>query len=150
LAGCTYAKISYNIEGLFFENRDTLEAYSRELKNTAMKTLVYIAKALKMETDEMTVLFEEGMQAMRMNYYPACPEPEKAIGLTPHSDAVGITFLLQLNEVQGLQIRKDDIWISIIPLPNAFIVNIGEILEVIYIYNSCVLYIYICHMHNLD
>ncbi|KAK1439367.1 hypothetical protein QVD17_05184 [Tagetes erecta] len=111
--------------------RDTLEAYSAELKNTAMKTLVYIAKALKMESKEMTELFEEGMQSMRMNYYPPCPQPEQVIGLTPHSDAVGITFLLELNQVHGLQIRKDDTWIPIIPLPNAFIVNIGEIIEIV-------------------
>ncbi|PWA37288.1 oxoglutarate/iron-dependent dioxygenase [Artemisia annua] len=111
--------------------RDTLEAYSRELKNTAIKTLLYIAKALKMESKDMIVLFEEGMQGMRMNYYPPCPQPEQVIGLTPHSDAVGITFLLQLNEVPGLQIRKDEIWIPIKPLPNAFIVNIGEILEIV-------------------
>ena len=117
---------------IFYNYRDTLEAYSRELKNTAIKTLLYIAKALKMESKDMKVLFEEGMQAMRMNYYPPCPQPEQVIGLTPHSDAVGITFLLQLNEVSGLQIRKDEIWIPIKPLPNAFIVNIGEILEVIF------------------
>nr|GEV60354.1 protein SRG1-like [Tanacetum cinerariifolium] len=81
--------------------RDTLEAYSRELKNTAIKTLLYIAKALQMDSKDMIVLFGEGMQSMRMNYYPPCPQPEQVIGLTPHSDAVGITFLLELNEVLG-------------------------------------------------
>ncbi|KAK9074935.1 hypothetical protein SSX86_003254 [Deinandra increscens subsp. villosa] len=111
--------------------RDTLEEYSTELKNTAITTLVYIAQALKLETKELMVLFEEGMQSMRMNYYPPCPQPEKVIGLTPHSDAAGITFLLELNGVQGLEIRKDDIWIPVEPLPNAFIVNIGEILEIV-------------------
>ncbi|PWA43884.1 oxoglutarate/iron-dependent dioxygenase [Artemisia annua] len=112
-------------------SRDTLEAYSRELKNIAIKTLLYIAKALRMESKDMIVLFEEGMQAMRMNYYPPCPQPEQVIGLTPHSDAGGITFLLELNEVPGLQIRKDGIWIPVKPLPNAFIVNIGDTLEIV-------------------
>ncbi|KAL8200190.1 hypothetical protein R6Q57_011529 [Mikania cordata] len=111
--------------------KDTIEEYSKELKNTAIKTLLYIAKALKMETKDMMVLFEEGMQSMRMNYYPPCPQPKEVIGLTPHSDAVGITFLLELNDVQGLQIRKDGLWIPVVPLPNAFIVNIGEILEIL-------------------
>ncbi|XP_071702171.1 protein SRG1-like [Rutidosis leptorrhynchoides] len=111
--------------------RDTLEIYSRELKNVALKTLLYIAKALKTEAKDMIVLFEDGMQAMRMNYYPPCPQPEQVIGLTPHSDAVGITFLLELNEVEGLQIKKDEIWIPVRPLPKAFIVNIGEILEIV-------------------
>ncbi|KAJ0769996.1 putative codeine 3-O-demethylase [Helianthus annuus] len=99
--------------------------------NAAKKTLLYIAKALNMETTDLMALFEEGMQSMRMNYYPPCPQPEQVIGLAPHSDAVGITFLLELNEVHGLEIRKDGAWIPITPLHNAFIVNIGEILEVI-------------------
>ncbi|KAI7736963.1 hypothetical protein M8C21_003640 [Ambrosia artemisiifolia] len=112
-------------------NRDILEEYSREIMNTAKRTLMYISKALKMETKDLMLLFEDGMQSMRMNYYPPCPQPEQVIGLTPHSDAVGITFLLELNEVHGLQIRKDGIWFPIIPLPNAFVVNIGEILEIV-------------------
>ncbi|KAI3700193.1 hypothetical protein L2E82_44814 [Cichorium intybus] len=111
--------------------RDTLEAYSKALKNVALKTLGFISNALKMDNNDMMTLFEEGMQAMRMNYYPPCPQPEQVIGLTPHSDAVGITFLLQLNEVEGLQIKKDGTWIPVKPLPNAFIVNIGDILEMV-------------------
>ncbi|PWA35844.1 codeine O-demethylase [Artemisia annua] len=111
--------------------RDTIEAYSRELKDISMKTLFLMAKALNMEVEDMNVLFDEGMQSMRMNYYPPCPEPEKVIGLSPHSDPLGITFLLQINDVEGLQIRKDGIWMPVKPLPNAFIVNIGDVLEIV-------------------
>ncbi|KAF2618853.1 hypothetical protein F2Q68_00042246 [Brassica cretica] len=71
------------------------------------------------------------IQTMRMNYYPPCPEPHQVIGLPPHSDAVALTILLQVNEVEGLQIKKDAKWVSVKPLPNAFIVNVGDILEII-------------------
>ncbi|PHU08843.1 putative 2-oxoglutarate/Fe(II)-dependent dioxygenase [Capsicum chinense] len=37
----------------------------------------------------------------------------------------------QLNETEGLQIRKDDIWVPIKPLPNALIVNIGDMMEIV-------------------
>ncbi|XP_071703406.1 oxoglutarate-dependent flavonoid 7-O-demethylase 1-like [Rutidosis leptorrhynchoides] len=111
--------------------RDTLESYSSELKNVALKTLLYIAKALNIDAKDITVLFDEGMQAFRMNYCPPCPQPEQVIGLAPHADAVGITFFLELNEVEGLQIKKDDIWIPVRPLPDAFIVNIGDIIEIV-------------------
>ncbi|KAL8265894.1 hypothetical protein R6Q59_003238 [Mikania micrantha] len=111
--------------------RDSLEAYSTEVKNVSLKTLMFIAKASKMEVEDMKVLFEDGMQSMRMNYYPPCPQPEKVIGLSPHSDPVGITFLLQINEVEGLEIKKDGIWMQIKPLPNSFIVNIGDALEIV-------------------
>lgn len=87
-------------------------------------------KALEIESKEISKLFEDGMQSMRMNYYPPCPQPEQVIGLTPHSDAVGLTILLQVSQVEGLQIKKDGMWVPVKPLPNAFIVNIGDILEV--------------------
>lgn len=111
--------------------RDTLDEYSREVKKASLKTLMFIAKAVNMEVEEMKALFTDGMQAMRMNYYPPCPQPEQVIGLTPHSDAVGITFLLQLNQVEGLQIKKDGMWIPVKPLHDAFIVNIGDILQIV-------------------
>jgi isopenicillin N synthase-like dioxygenase len=95
-----------------------------------MKILKLMAKAIGMEYNYMKNLFEDGRQSIRMNYYPPCPQPELVIGLSPHSDATGLTILLQLNEIEGLQIRKDGMWIPVIPLPNAFVVNIGDILEV--------------------
>ena len=107
-----------------------MEIYAVELRNLAMTILGLIAKALKMEASDMKELFEEGYQGMRINYYPPCPQPDQVIGLAPHSDPAGLTILLRLNEMEGLQTRKDGMWIPIKPLPNAFIVNVGDILEV--------------------
>ncbi|GMH19417.1 hypothetical protein Nepgr_021258 [Nepenthes gracilis] len=111
--------------------RDTLEIYSSELQKLAMKLFYYMAKALKMDSNDMKVSFEEGKQEMRMSYYPPCPQPDKVMGLSAHSDATGLTILLQANETEGLQIRKDGKWVPVKPLKNAFIVNIGDILEII-------------------
>ncbi|XVF40233.1 hypothetical protein PTKIN_Ptkin01aG0095500 [Pterospermum kingtungense] len=108
--------------------RDDIEAYSEELRNVASKILAFQAKALGIDGDDMRI-FEGGWQAMRMNYYPPCPQPEMVIGLNPHSDPVGITILLQINEMEGLQIRKDGAWIPVKPLPDAFVVNVGDIIE---------------------
>ncbi|XVE53011.1 hypothetical protein DITRI_Ditri02bG0170400 [Diplodiscus trichospermus] len=97
--------------------RETLDIYSWEMKNLTMTILSLIAKAINMKAEEMKELFEDGKVSIKMNYYPPCPQPEQAIGLTPHSD--------------GLQVKKDGKWVPIKPLPNAFIVNIGDILEII-------------------
>ncbi|XP_021722456.1 protein SRG1-like [Chenopodium quinoa] len=113
--------------------RDTMENYSIQLPNLDMKLLDCMSKALKIDTERMTEMFGDhkgAHQSLRMNYYPPCPQPEKVIGLTPHSDAVALTILLQFNEVEGLQIQKDGKWVPINPLPNAFVVNIGDILEI--------------------
>lgn len=70
------------------------------------------------------------MQSLRMTYYPPCPQPELVTGITPHSDATILTFLLQLNGVDGLHIHKDGCWFPVSILPNALVVNVGDILEV--------------------
>ncbi|XP_027087083.1 oxoglutarate-dependent flavonoid 7-O-demethylase 1-like isoform X1 [Coffea arabica] len=111
--------------------RETLDQYSRELKILAIKVLEQMTKALGMKLEDMTMLFEDGMQTMRMNYYPPCPQPELVMGLCPHSDADGLTILLQVNEVEGLQIKKAGAWVPVVPLPNAFTVNVGDILEIV-------------------
>ncbi|WCJ32346.1 2-oxoglutarate (2OG) and Fe(II)-dependent oxygenase superfamily protein [Euphorbia peplus] len=111
--------------------RESLDKYSIELKNLSMKILSSMAKALEIDDEEeITGIFEDGHQSMRMNYYPPCPQPHKVIGLTPHSDASALTILLQVNEVEGLQIKKNGKWVSVNPLPNAFVINIGDILEI--------------------
>ncbi|GAY54999.1 hypothetical protein CUMW_161030 [Citrus unshiu] len=111
--------------------RETLEVYSMELKTLAENLISKMGEVLNIKDEEMREFFENGVQAMRMNYYPPCPQPEKVMGLSPHSDAAALTILLQLNEVEGLQVKKDGKWIPVTPLPDAFIVNIGDTLEII-------------------
>ncbi|XP_052181878.1 protein SRG1-like, partial [Diospyros lotus] len=111
--------------------RNTIEAYTAELRKVGMKLLSLMAKALGMKEEDMMKIFGDGVQTIRIGHYPPCPEPEKVIGLSPHSDASGITILLQATDVEGLQIKKDGKWVPIKPLPDAFIVNIGDSLEIL-------------------
>ncbi|KAJ4976225.1 hypothetical protein NE237_001331 [Protea cynaroides] len=127
----TYLRKPHLFPKLPLPFRGTLDAYSLEMKKIAIAILEQMGKALKMETAEMREIFEDGMQSMRMNYYPPCPRPEQVIGLSPHSDSLGLTILLQINGIEGLQIRKDGNWIPVTPLPDAFILNVGDIMEII-------------------
>ena len=118
---------------MLFHCRDHLENYCLVLKNLAVTIIGCMEKALKIKTNELVELFDDICQGMRMNYYPPCPQPEHVIGLNPHSDMGMLTILLQANDIEGLQIRKDGQWISVQPLPNAFVVNLGDMLEVTYV-----------------
>ncbi|XP_074272404.1 protein SRG1-like [Silene latifolia] len=109
--------------------RNALEDYSTETRKLTNIILECMEKALGI--DSLRKTFGEGQQTMRMNYYPACPQPHKVIGLTPHSDAVGLTILLQINHMNGLQIVKNGKWHPVKPLDNAFVVNVGDILEIL-------------------
>ncbi|XP_010537692.1 PREDICTED: protein SRG1-like isoform X2 [Tarenaya hassleriana] len=110
--------------------RDALDAFSTQVMSKARILISKMARALEVKPEEMEGLFDDGLwQTMRLNYYPPCPEPDKVVGLTPHSDAVGLTILLHVNEVEGLQIKKDGGWVPVKPLPDAFVVNVGDIIE---------------------
>ncbi|MED6193652.1 hypothetical protein PIB30_021627 [Stylosanthes scabra] len=111
--------------------RDDLDTYSAELEKLCIKILELMANALAIDPREIKETFKEGTQIIRINYYPPCPQPELVIGQNTHSDAGGITILVQVDDVEGLQIRKDGMWIPVKPLPNAFIINIGDTIEMI-------------------
>ncbi|KAL2349082.1 hypothetical protein Fmac_003082 [Flemingia macrophylla] len=112
--------------------RNDIESYSLELEKLCFTIIKLMTKALKIKPeDQFLKLFEDLSQSMRMNCYPPCPQPEHVIGLNPHSDAGALTILLQVNEMEGLQIKKDGMWIPIKPLSNAFVINVGDIMEIL-------------------
>ncbi|XP_051186370.1 S-norcoclaurine synthase 1-like [Lolium perenne] len=111
--------------------KDCLESYSAEVQRVARELLGAMAGNLGVrDPTDMTRLAE--VQAMRMNYYPRCPEPhaDRVLGLSPHSDATGLTLLLQVGSVAGLQIRRNGRWLPVSPLPGALLANVGDVVEV--------------------
>ncbi|CAN1767802.1 2-oxoglutarate-dependent dioxygenase 11 [Linum perenne] len=110
--------------------RASFEQYSSELEKLVFTLLNYMAINLGLDPEKLVTLFKDGAQGVGMNYYPPCKESTKVIGFTAHSDASALTLLTQVNDdVQGLQIRKDGKWVPIVPIPGAFIVNVGDIIE---------------------
>ncbi|KAI5084706.1 hypothetical protein GOP47_0000875 [Adiantum capillus-veneris] len=67
---------------------------------------------------------------MGVNFYPPCPDPSLTYGISPHSDVGYVTVLLQ-DEVPGLQIKKGENWYLVKPLPNAFVINLADQIEIL-------------------
>ncbi|XP_039122236.1 S-norcoclaurine synthase 1-like isoform X2 [Dioscorea cayenensis subsp. rotundata] len=111
--------------------RDALDKYSMEVKKLSNCLLGFMAKNLGLAPAEMARMLENGTQYVRINCYPPCPEDKKVLGVSPHSDASFLTLLLQVNDVQGLQIRRNDKWFPVKPLPGAFVANIADAFEIL-------------------
>ena len=101
---------------------------NREVVTVLLKAM---SKSLGLEgsyIDKATNI-ELGLQILAANYYPACPEPDRAIGIPSHTDH-GLLTLLVDNGISGLQIKYKGKWINVNLLPNALFVIIGDHLEV--------------------
>lgn len=82
-----------------------------------------------MDKDAFLGLHNE-LQALRMNYYPACYRPDHVLGISPHSDTSTITILMQEDQINGLQIKHNGGWVPVNPVPDALVVNVGDVIEV--------------------
>ncbi|KAE9595411.1 putative deacetoxyvindoline 4-hydroxylase [Lupinus albus] len=64
------------------------------------------------------------------HYYPFCPQPDLTVGLNSHADPGALTVLLQ-DHVGGLQVRTNEGWVDVKPLPDSLVINIGDLLQII-------------------
>lgn len=108
--------------------------YATSVRALVLRLLEAISESLGLERDHISNRLGTHAQHMAFNYYPPCPEPELTYGLPGHKDPTAITVLLQ-DQVSGLQVFKDDKWVSVYPIPNTFFVNIGDQMQVRSIYN---------------
>jgi isopenicillin N synthase-like dioxygenase len=113
----------------------SVDAYSSETRELAYRLLELMAKAVGAEPAVLLRVFRGQPQGMRVNYYPPCRQAaDRVLGLSPHTDAGGLTLLLQPqmdnDGVDGLQIKKGGKWFSVNVVDGAFVVNVGDALEV--------------------
>jgi len=110
--------------------REVAGKYALEMRALCLKLLTAISEALELESDYLDKTFGKHDQLMVINYYPPCPNPDLTLGIPGHSDAGGITVLMQ-GDVSGLQVLKNGKWVAVEPVRNAFVVNLGDQLQVI-------------------
>ncbi|GLJ27753.1 hypothetical protein SUGI_0544690 [Cryptomeria japonica] len=111
--------------------RETVDQYTVEIQKLGNKVLCLLSENVGLKPDCFINMCGKMAQMMRLNYYPPCPRPDLALGISPHSDGNGLTVLLQDDETMGLQICKNGQWVPVQPIPGALVINIGDMLEVI-------------------
>ncbi|XP_071693872.1 jasmonate-induced oxygenase 4 [Rutidosis leptorrhynchoides] len=118
--------------------REVVGEYSDQMKLLAQKILGLISTSLGLTSTFIEEAMGDLYQNITISYYPKCPQPELTLGLQSHSDMGFITLLIQDN-VAGLQVLKDDDWVTVDPVSHAILVILGDQSEIITngIYKSC-------------
>lgn len=112
-----------------FLKREAVEEYATEIQRVADEIFANLSLLMGVESDILNEMHGDIKQGIRMNYYPSCARPDLVLGVGPHSDASSITLLLQDDEITALQIKHEGVWVPVKPIPDAIVVNIGDVLE---------------------
>ena len=119
------------------------EQCMREHFKACEKLSLFILKAiclsLGVDKDHLTdCFFPKHTSFLRLNYYPV-DDPladlkeqdhgEAGLGVHHHTDSGALTILSQDN-IGGLQVNKGGRWYPITPIDRAFVINIGDMVQV--------------------
>ncbi|XWS54847.1 hypothetical protein CRYUN_Cryun10bG0124700 [Craigia yunnanensis] len=113
------------------ELREACKEYAEELEKLCYKLMELIALSLGLPADTFHGFFKDQTSYVRLNHYPPCPTPDLALGVGRHKDAGALTVLAQ-DDVGGLEVKRksDGEWIRVKPTLDAFIINVGDIIQV--------------------
>ncbi|MET9029619.1 2-oxoglutarate and iron-dependent oxygenase domain-containing protein [Nocardia sp. NPDC004168] len=112
------------------ELREVFEAWSESLSEVGMRLLRQWAVALGASADLFDAAFADlPATLIKVVRYPGNEQNPQGVGA--HKDSGVLTLLLVEPGSRGLQAElSPGEWVDVPPLPGAFIVNIGELLEV--------------------
>lgn len=119
--------------------RETMRAYRDACTDLGLSLLEAFCVGIDLPPDHMRKDFAENHTGfIRLNYYPV-EDPmassgvphlaEADLGIHHHTDAGALTVLMQ-DDIGGLQVFKDGYWHNIQPVPGAFVINTGDMMQV--------------------
>lgn len=110
--------------------RDACEKYAKAVEKLGFELLSLLSRSLGLPAGHFLKHFNDHTAAIRLNYYPPCPIPNLALGVSRHKDPGALTVLVQ-DEIGGLQVRRrDGEWIGVKPRRDAFVINLGDMVQV--------------------
>ncbi|PHT38993.1 1-aminocyclopropane-1-carboxylate oxidase -like protein [Capsicum baccatum] len=100
--------------------REILMDYSKHMMELGKSLFELLSEGLGLTPSHLNDSdCTEGLSVLG-HYYPACPQPELAIGTSKHSDNDFITVLLQ-DHISGLQVLHQNQWVDVPPTPGALV-----------------------------
>lgn len=111
------------------ELRDVVSEWHDHLSGVARRLLRAWAVALGAEESFFDRHFGEPSTLIKIVRYPGKDDPTPQQGVGAHKDSGVLTLLWVEPGKGGLQVERDGQWVDAPPVPGAFVVNIGELLE---------------------
>ncbi|SDO57542.1 Isopenicillin N synthase [Microbacterium sp. ru370.1] len=111
------------------ELRDVVTEWHDHLTGIARKLLRAWALALGAEEQYFDSHFGDPQTLIKIVRYPGKDDPTPQQGVGAHKDSGVLTLLWVEPGKGGLQVERDGEWVDAPPVPGAFVVNIGELLE---------------------
>jgi isopenicillin N synthase-like dioxygenase len=112
------------------ELQDVVTRWHDELSAIGMRLLQAWAQSLGAHPHVFDAAFAERPSTLiKIVRYPGKSDPTPKQGVGAHRDGGALTLLLVEPGKGGLQVAYGDEWIDAPPVPGAFVVNIGELLE---------------------
>jgi isopenicillin N synthase-like dioxygenase len=113
------------------ELREVVTEWNTALSEVALTLLRAWALSLGAAEDVFDSSFAtETSTLTKIVRYPGKSDPTPRQGVGAHKDSGVLTLLFVEPGKEGLQVQYEDGWIDAPPVPGAFVVNIGELLEV--------------------
>ncbi|PON64108.1 Oxoglutarate/iron-dependent dioxygenase [Parasponia andersonii] len=112
--------------------RDESIDYINHVTELGNKIFDLLSEALRLKPDHLRSTMQcNEARSLGCHYYPECPEPELAIGITQHTDSSFLTIVAQ-DQTGGLQVlHENKNWADVKPIPGALVVNIGDLLQLV-------------------
>jgi len=112
--------------------RETVLGYYAALEVLMLRLLDGIALALELPREGLRAQYRLPLTQLRLLHYPPQPpQTDDQIGVRAHQDTDFLTILLQ-DHHGGLEVQnRAGAWIAAPPRPDTFVVNVGEMLELV-------------------
>lgn len=111
------------------ELREVVSEWHAALSDVSRRLLRAWAQSLGADAGYFDDHFGEPSTLIKITRYPGTDEPEPQQGVGAHKDSGVLTLLWVEPGAGGLQVEQDGAWVDAPPVPGAFVVNIGELLE---------------------
>ncbi|KAL9411080.1 hypothetical protein AB3S75_044792 [Citrus x aurantiifolia] len=127
---CVMGRDFSNSEDLPEACREIMITYNNLMWKTGDTLFELLSEALGLDPNYLKDIGCVEEMTIGNSYYPECPQPELSIGIATHSDPGFVTVLIQ-DQIGGLQVFHEDQWFDIAPVPEALVVNLGYMMQLI-------------------